>query len=124
VRVSKKLLKALDERDGHKCAWTGIESETLVPHHRSNRGMGGRKSLDRLSNLVWLSSHLNDRVESDFEHAESAREKGIKLSSHAEPSDEPIFHAVHGWVLLDDEGGITPASYVRDSNPYDNFSRE
>lgn len=104
MTVPKKLLAGLDARDGHRCAMCGTESDTLVPHHRANRGMGGRKSLDRLSNLVWLCSGENGLVESDPEMAAIARAKGIKISSHDEPSFVPIHHAVHGRVLLDDYG--------------------
>lgn len=57
--VTAALRRAMDARDGHRCAWpdywhAGCAAETLVPHHRVNRGMGGRPSLNRLSNLVWL----------------------------------------------------------------------
>jgi hypothetical protein len=84
----------------------GAESDTLVPHHRANRGMGGRRSMNRLSNLVWLCSGENGLVESDPEMAVLARAKGIKISSHDEPSFAPIVHAVHGKVLLDDQGAV------------------
>jgi len=104
VSIPKRLLTALDARDGHRCAMCGGGGDDLVPHHRANRGMGGRRSLDRLSNLVWLHSGENGLVESDPEMAALARAKGIKISSHDEPSHVPIVHAVHGRVLLDDDG--------------------
>ena len=106
MSVPKRLLAALTERDGHRCAWCGTDDETLVPHHRANRGMGGRKSLDRLSNLIWLCSQENGSLESEPEMAVFARMKGIKISSHDEPSHVPIVHSVHGRVLLDDWGGV------------------
>jgi hypothetical protein len=34
------------------------------------------------------------------------RTKRIKISSHDEPSHVWLFHAVHGRVLLDDDGGV------------------
>jgi len=89
-----------------RCALCGDENLTLVPHHRANRGMGGRKSMDRLSNVVWLCALENGALESEPELAVIARTKGIKISSHEEPSHAPIFHAVHGRVLLDDDGGV------------------
>ena len=104
MTVSKKLLAGITARDGHRCALCGDDNDTLVPHHRAGRGMGGRRSLDRLSNLVWLCSLENGAVESDPELAVFARLKGIKISSHDEPSHAPIIHAVHGRVLLDDYG--------------------
>ena len=106
----KTLLKALDTRDGHRCAWHPpgeCNTETLTPQHRANRGMGGRKSLNRLSNLVWLCSEMNGLIESHAGVAREALERGIKISSHAEPSAVRIRHAVHGLVVLDDDGGIT-----------------
>jgi len=109
MTVSKRLLTALDTRDGHRCAWHPAnicDPETLVPHHRANRGMGGRKTLDRLSNLVWLCSEINGLIEDIEAFAETARLYGIKISSHAEPSHETLFHAVHGRCLLDDDGGV------------------
>lgn len=106
MSVPKRLLAGLDDRDGHRCAMCGAESDTLVPHHRANRGMGGRKSLNRLSALIWLCSLENGLVESDPEMAVIARAMGIKISSHDEPSHVPIHHAVHGLVLLDDDGAV------------------
>lgn len=103
------LLKGLEARDGHRCAWHwegACDPATLVPHHRSNRGMGGSRSKNRLSNLVWLCSDMNGLIESDSTYAESARGRGIKVSSHAEPSHEPIIHAVHGRCLLNDDGSV------------------
>jgi hypothetical protein len=109
MSTPKALLKALDARDGRACAWHWVgacDVETLVPHHRANRGMGGRKSLDRLSNLVWLCD-VNSLIESDHEWAVSARLRGIKISSHADPDAEPITHAVHGRCFLNDDGTVT-----------------
>lgn len=107
--LSKTLERALDARDGHACAWHYVgacDTDTLVPQHRANRGMGGRRSLERLSNIVWLCSEVNGLIESDATYAESARARGIKISSHDEPSHAPILHAIHGRCLLDDDGAV------------------
>lgn len=109
MSLPKKLLRALEDRDGRACAWhpEGMcDPKTLVPQHRANRGHGGRPSLNRLSNLVWLCSSVNSLIEDDAGYADQARGLGIKISSHAEPSAEPITHAVHGRVYLDDLGGV------------------
>lgn len=109
MSTPKALLKALTVRDGHQCVWHwegACDPETLVPHHRSNRGMGGSRSKDRLSNLVWLCSELNGRIEADPEYAASARSRGIKISSHDEPSHTPLIHAVHGRCLIADDGSV------------------
>lgn len=107
--VPKSLLKALDARDGHVCAWTGIDTGRLVPQHRQG-GMGGRKNKHRLSNLVWLDSLLNGLIESDPVYQAEAVARGIKISLHADSLKEPVEHAVHGRVVLDDAGGIRSAS--------------
>ena len=111
MTTPKPLLRALDARDGHRCAWHWegqCDPETFSPHHRANRGAGGRKSLNRLSNLVWLCSEVNGRIESDADAAEAARKRGVKISSFAEPSSVPIYHSVHGHVLLSDDGSVVP----------------
>lgn len=107
MTVAKRLLAGMTLRDGHLCASCAVDDETLVPHHRANRGMGGRKSLDRLSNLVWLCSEDNGLIESDPVAASNARLAGLKISGHDEPSHVPIVHAVHGRVLLGDDGSVT-----------------
>jgi hypothetical protein len=105
----KWLLKALDERDGHRSAWTGVESDTLVPQHRQG-GAGGRRDKHRLSNVVWLESIRNGEIESDPVLAREARRRGIKISLFADPELTPILHAVHGWVLFHDDGRLEPLS--------------
>jgi hypothetical protein len=106
MNTPKALLRQLEQRDGHACAMCGVDDETLVPHHRANRGIGGRRSLDRLSNLVWLCSLDNGRIESDAGWAAEARALGIKISSHDEPSHVPMIHPRHGRCLLADDGTV------------------
>lgn len=103
----KWLLKALDERDGHRSAEDGIESDTLVPQHRAG-GMGGRRDKHRLSNVVWLDSIRNGEIEADPALAREARRRGIKISLFADPELTPILHHVHGWCLLGDDGSVSP----------------
>ena len=102
--MNKKLLDALRARDGDVCAWSGVETETLVPHHRANRGAGGFKGADRLSNLVLVDSIANGRFESDLQ--QKAKLLGFKISRYADPESIPLFHKVHGWVLLKDDGSM------------------
>lgn len=102
--LDKKLLAALRARDGDVCAWSGMETDTLVPHHRANRGAGGFKGADRLSNLVLVDSIANGRFESDLQH--KAKLLGFKISRYADPESIPLFHKVHGWVLLKDDGSM------------------
>ena len=99
------LLAVLDQRDGHRCAWTGQESDRLVPQHRQG-GAGGRRDKHRPSNVVWLDSLLNGRIEAEAALQAEALRRGIKISGFADPTATPIQHAVHGLVLLDDDGGV------------------
>jgi hypothetical protein len=104
-QTPKALLKQLDERDGHVCAWTGVDTGRLVPQHRQG-GMGGRKSKHRLSNVVWLDSLINGLIESDPVYQADAVRRGIKVSGFADPEKVPIEHAAHGLVLLKDSGAV------------------
>jgi hypothetical protein len=105
MTVPKRLLDALDARDTHVCAWTGIDTGRLVPQHRQG-GMGGRRGKHRLSNLLWLDSFLNGLIESDPVYRAEAVRRGIKISLHADPLEVPVEHVVHGVVLLDDAGAV------------------
>lgn len=115
--VPKKDLDALDDRDGHRCAWTGHEyvrgsdSDVLVPQHRQG-GMGGRRGKHRLSNLVWLESRINGLIEDDANFAAVARQRGIKVSIHERDlRTVPVNHAAHdGEVYLTDDGRAVPVS--------------
>lgn len=107
----KRLLRALDARDGHRSAWTGIEYPTdndpLVPQDRSNRGMGGFNGNLNLANYVWLESWVNGGLESNADSAAEARRRGIKISRYDDPATVPVIHAVHGTVYLCEDGTTT-----------------
>lgn len=106
----RRVIDAVDARDGRTCAWHGADGscrrETLTPQHRDG-GMGGSPTRHRLSNVVWLCSLLNGAIESDARLQREAIRRGIKLEAGQDPASAPIAHAVHGHVLLDDEGGAT-----------------
>lgn len=106
-QTPRRLLVKLEHRDGRRSAWTGNESDTLVPQHRQG-GMGGRRSKHRLSNVVWLESDVNGAIEADPTLQAEAVRRGIKIGGHADPSTVPVEHAVHGLVLLDDAGAVRP----------------
>ena len=100
--MNKALLAQLRARDGDVCAWSGVETDTLVPHHRANRGAGGFKGADRLSNLVLVDSIANGRFEADLQ--DKAKLLGFKISRYADPESIPLFHKVGGWVMWKDDG--------------------
>lgn len=98
-----RLIKARDR----VCVWHGesCDPDLLVPQHRSGRGMGGSKSKNRLSNGVALCSLMNGLIESDAGLAAEARERGIKISLHADPVLIPVRYPDGDPWWLDDEGG-------------------
>lgn len=110
----RALLHALDERDGHVCAWHGADARsdvcrpgTLVPQHRLG-GMGGSATKHRLSVVVWLCSAANGEIESDPVMQRAAYLWGFKLRGDVDSEAAEILHAVHGRVLLKDDGTVVP----------------
>lgn len=113
MAISKAILKKLIERDDH--CWHCGTTETLAPHHRRNRQMGGSTKLDRLDNLIRVCSAYNGAMESDPQVARQAKDKGHKLSSW-DDFNTPVFDIVTGLhYLLDSKGGkgvTEPPSYL------------
>lgn len=107
IRKDSPVYRRLFARD-LSCVWHGrdCDQEMLVPQHRANRGIGGYRAGDALSNLVLLCSSANWLVEHDAALADDARRLGIKISRHADPRTVPVQHQQHGLVLLDDDGGF------------------
>lgn len=100
--MKKSLLKLLIERDKH--CWHCGATENLVPHHRKNRGMGGRQSLDSPANLILICADYNWQMESDARLASEARVYKHKLRQ-TDGFYEPLFDKVlNQWFLLDNEG--------------------
>lgn len=80
------------------------ETESVAPHHRANRGMGGSKARDVPSNVIVMCSMMNTAMESNAKTAEMARDYGWKLRSFEDPAEVPVFYQTLGvWVLLDDQ---------------------
>lgn len=93
------------KRDSH--CWHCGNDQDLVPHHRMNRGSGGRPSLDRIDNLLLVCANYNGLMESDAVVARDAREFGHKLSNWNEFSD-PVFDQfdLSWWILTEDGSKI------------------
>ena len=100
--MKPKQLKLLRLRDNH-CWHCGAEND-LVPHHRMNRGMGGRPSLDVLENIIMVCSQYNGEMESVAYVATQAKKWGHKLSSY-EKFSKPVFDRADGlWFDLELDG--------------------
>ena len=93
-------------RDFHTCALC-LGPGTEV-NHRANRGAGGYKAGNVLSNACVLCTFCNNSIESHALTATAARELGIKISRHSDPAQAPYMHPVYKmWCLLDDDGNYT-----------------
>lgn len=100
--ISKAMKDKLKQRDPY-CMHCGEDVE-LVIHHRRNRGMGGSKELDRMSNLMRICAPYNTLIESSATAADVAREMGHKLRQWDDFS-EPVYDECNGkWYQLDDVG--------------------
>lgn len=76
-------------------------------HHRIPRGMGGTRDprVNLVSALVLLCGDCHRWIES---YRNAAREDGWLVLRNAEPSAVAIHSALHGVVLLSDDGGLEP----------------
>jgi hypothetical protein len=99
--MTRKQFQRYLDRDGG-CVHCG-DTETAVPNHRANRGMGGSKERDVPSNVVVLCANLNGLIESDQVWADVALSNGWKLRSGQNPVESPYYDLRVGrWYLADD----------------------
>lgn len=95
----KKFSKLL-ARDSY-CLHCGLDDDTLVVQHRSNRGSGGYKAGNNPANYVLLCSAFNTLIESDAKAAGMARRFGYKLSRYDNPAEKPVYDVMAGnWFIL------------------------
>jgi hypothetical protein len=98
--MTKKEFQKYLDRDGG-CVHCG-DTETAVPNHRANRGMGGSRERDVPSNVVVLCAALNGLIESSADWAEIARSYGWKLSASESAAESPYYDLKTGrWFLAD-----------------------
>lgn len=102
--MNKPLLRMLFARD-KECWHCGEDRPSeLVPHHRKNRGAGGRKSLDRIDNLILVCAIYNGEMESNSKVANLARHFGHKLRDWQDFST-PAYNSARGmWYILGENG--------------------
>lgn len=110
MAIPKKIIKLLRNRD-EACWHCGTDDDTLVPHHRVSRGMGGSKLLDTLDNLILVCSRYNGDMESNQTVAAAARGWGHKLSAW-ESLEFPVFDCTKfTWYVLDTDGGKVEVNF-------------
>jgi hypothetical protein len=72
--------------------------------HRKLRSQGGD---NRLSNLMLSCGNGSWGCEAEYHRGpERARQAGFMLLSTEDPAEIPVEHAIHGRVLLTDDGGF------------------
>lgn len=100
----KQFKKFLDRDYGH-CCHCGVEDDTLIPQHRSNRGMGSVKSRNADANILVMCSAFNGLVESNSDAAALALKNGWKLQSWDNPEFVPFWDVVfQQWFILGNDG--------------------
>jgi 5-methylcytosine-specific restriction protein A len=114
---SWEVREQVRERDQDRCAACGISiyrAGTWSWHHRRNRGSGGSRNpaINSPANLLLLCGDGTALCHGYITaHPAEARADGrsVSLNSTVDPADLPVWHAVHGRVLLDHDGGWLPA---------------
>jgi hypothetical protein len=90
-------------RDFKKCPI--CHEEATEVNHRANRGSGGYKAGNVLSNACAICSTCNGLIESNADMAILARARGVKLFRDDIPSVVAYLHPYYNmWCLLDDIG--------------------
>ena len=112
--MTQKQFKKLLDRD-LECLHCGTTDNTLVPQHRSNRGMGGSHKKDKPSNLIVLCSWFNCQIEMNADAARLARTMGWKLDQWQDADKFPVWHNGK-WFMLDDNFGRTELPFWDEPN--------
>lgn len=114
--VTPAVVEIVTDRDLRRCARcytpiTGERGRDWSIHHRRPRGMGGSRVpwVNKPGNLLLLCGSgvtgCHGWVESN---RDEARKLGFLVSALGTdiPSHVPVWHSAHGWVLMDDYGGL------------------
>lgn len=112
---ARRIKELIDRRDGETCRRCGhLVWGVFSRHHRIPRGAGGSARVDRVSNILLLcgsgTTGCHGWVESHRTDAELLGYLLPKLNQSIDPADEPVFVHEYGWVLLGDNGSITPCA--------------
>lgn len=110
--VPPSVRAAVYKRDNDTCQRCGlvVGPGNRQLQHRVPRGAGGRVGHWRMSALVLLHGHssltgCHGEVESQVDQA---RRDGFRVPVGIDPATHPMRLWTGQWVLLDDDGGVTP----------------
>jgi hypothetical protein len=118
--VIERVRKIVLERDENMCQLCGanVLYKLASLQHRRPRGMGGSAQVWDASNLILLcgSATTPGSCHNHVEHEDRAEAERLgylipKLSP-LPTTAFPVWTYLHGWVLLDDEGGRQPCEPV------------
>ena len=92
-------------RDFFRCVRCGQQPRARQWHHRRSRSVRDDHTHESC-NGVLLCVTCHTWV---HQHPFEARGKGWIVSRDSVPCETPVYAEQHGWVLLDHEGGVSPA---------------
>jgi hypothetical protein len=114
--AAARIAVLLAGRDDGRCAACGQNSDfgQVTPVHRHRTRL---EQADRSNPAGWLllcgtaTTGCRGRVDDE---PGWARETGLTVAAHRDPADVPVWHALHGLVWLNADGGVYP---VPESGP-------
>jgi 5-methylcytosine-specific restriction endonuclease McrA len=106
TKIPERSRNQVVARDRSRCVRCGSPALPGEWHHRRSRSIRDEDT-HASSNGILLCRTCHKWV---HEHPFEARGSGWIVSRYANPKAEPIEHALHGRVFLDNDGGITAVS--------------
>ena len=106
--MSVKIMSLVYQRSGGLCEALITSRCTGRGEHKHHRKLRSRGGVDSTSCLVDVCHHCHDWIHA---HPKDSTERGWMVPSWAEPREIPVYR-YRQWVLLDDEGGLSPAGVV------------
>lgn len=104
---SSEICEIVDQRDGRSCARCGKSLYTVygARHHRKLRSQASKAEKHTASNLIDVCETCHRWIHA---HPAESYERGYLIHSYESPEDVPIYHKRYGWVMLDNNGGVSP----------------